>query len=75
MRNLLFIFLIVTVAEVKHLYNEFGKINGLFSQIAKRTIWRQNMKYLFADEEDNDSGEKKPGKYLKDEEDEKMEKV
>ncbi len=33
------------------------------------------MKYLFADEEDNDSGEKKPGKYLKDEEDEKMEKV
>jgi hypothetical protein len=67
--------LIVTIQEVNYLYNEFGKINGLFSQIAKRTIWRQNMKYLFADEENDELGEKKRGKYLKDEEDEKMEKV
>ena len=33
------------------------------------------MKFLFADEDDDDLGDKKRGKYLKDEEDEKMEKV
>ncbi|CAG5104349.1 Oidioi.mRNA.OKI2018_I69.chr1.g1209.t2.cds [Oikopleura dioica] len=61
-----------TKEEINYLYNEFGRINGNFSQISKRTIWRQNINYLFSEE--NEDNLERPKKYLKDKEDENMEK-
>ena len=71
-RNRESIFL-VTKEEINYLYNEFGRINGNFSQISKRTIWKQNINYLFSEESEDNL--ERPKKYLKDKEDENMEKV